>query len=126
MPRTPKRSIKPKIEKDNVSDDSYIIFMGCSSDPFDEEEDSVTFNFNVCPDSLDMADGDPEDYLAEVQSNIESLLELKGFISAVSKQDKDKVEIESDFYYGEGDMLIRVQIEKTHSTFAKLFTKPKK
>lgn len=83
----------------------------------DMDNKVVSFTWNLAPDSDANAEYSVAEMVDSLNNDIGYLNDLKRFVKALGD---DGVRIVSDFYYSDGDLLIRVDVSFSHPIFLKI------
>ena len=80
----------------------------------------VQFNINISPSELEIK-GDAQTFILTLEKEEKSLSSIRKFLEKLDEcPDKELVNIESDFYWSEGDLLLRIAVDFEHPIFAKI------
>lgn len=109
-----KRQKTPQGEEEFVfGEDEYNGYM-------EEEEDedttpNVVFCLNICPEEIAGELTGPKLH-EQLQNELKSLARFAMFIHLLNEgyRDAPPIKAEYDFYHGEGDLLVRIEIPITH------------
>lgn len=89
------------------------VLLGEQSEEYDEETEEVTWSINVAP--VD-EEGEIENPIEYFNTEIRALTNARDLIQ-VLMAGGNPVKVETDFYYSDGDLLVRITVPITHPIF---------